>query len=60
MGVKEVRYCDDHRCDARIEIDQGDDGVPEGWELNIDNDAFCPKHARLLGPYDPELDEASG
>jgi hypothetical protein len=56
MSMKEIWYCDGHRCDAKVETDEGD-GPPADWGINIDNDDFCPTHAALLDPYKPESDD---
>jgi len=38
MAVVEVYECDD----CGVQSDQGpDDGLPDGWQTNIEDDAFC-------------------
>lgn len=58
MSMRELWICDDHRCDVKVETDQGD-GPPDDWGINVDYDDFCPTHAAQLDPYAPELDDTT-
>lgn len=57
MSMREVWICDS--CGAEERTDEGD-GPPMTWDINIDNEDFCEKCAKLLDPYKPELDEEWG
>lgn len=56
MSACEIYICDGCAAEQREEIG---DGPPLGWAQNVEEDDFCPKCAKLLDPYDPELDEAA-